>query len=647
MKQHLLSFFLLIFLCSSASAQFIDFPNLVTTDTDGNSYNLQEDYLDQGKPVLVHFFATWNMWDEYVLEAGSLQQAYQLYGPEGLDRIGIMGFEIDESTDDESINGDNQQEYNFGASANFPLINLDNPGWGIDTFGVAAMPSFALICPDGTVLVSSTCAPLFEHILLPNNWSYEELLSLGTLIDFFELGCGLDLPDANVAGYTTFDSENCDVILENEMLATKVIFDDGSGNPFITYSLLDGKYEYTLPNGTFDLTYEPLFPFYTICEQESSITIDNDTITDVNAIFNTLMDCPSMQVNILPWLSRPCGVNSYLAASVCNAGPVGYEGGLFNIQLQPGSSVITTSPFIDYTYDSVLGVFSTDLDAIASFECVNFVIQYENPCTVELDDTLCYSAFLDLSSLEAGCEIYSQGSTDVCIDVIGSYDPNDKRGMTMSDGENNYIDKGTELEYMIRFQNTGTDTAFTVRIEDQLSDQFVIESIRPIMASHEYSMSVADRKLQFLFDDIKLVDSFKNEPESHGFVTFKITIKDDLEPGEEIFNDAAIFFDGNDPVITNDFKYTIRLVNSLKEQDWKSLEITPNPVTDFATIKTDLLGTKTISVTNVNGSTIVFDQSFTQDSYSIDLSSLNQGIYFVHLINENGLKTEVQRLIKF
>ncbi|MBP6811684.1 MAG: hypothetical protein KA138_09190, partial [Saprospiraceae bacterium] len=56
-----------------------------------------------------------------------------------------------------------------------------------------------------------------------------------------------------------------------------------------------------------------------------------------------------------------------------------------------------------------------------------------------------------------------------CLENTGSYDPNDKQGFPKGYGSAHYIRPGTPLEYLIRFQNTGNDTAFTVRIVDTLS----------------------------------------------------------------------------------------------------------------------------------------------------------------------------------
>ncbi len=646
MKQSILLFILLACFSFTASAQLTEMPNLIANDIEGNTVNIYDDYLDQGKPVMVHFMASWNPWDEFVFESGAFQEFYSLYGPDGLDVVGLVSYEIDSSTNDIELYGNgNQGEYNYVDNSNWPIINEVEPLWGLDTFGVNAMPSFALICPNGDVTCSSTCNPMFPANILAN-WTYEEILNLNGLVDFYELNCGIDLPDANIAGYTTFDSDNCDLILDNDMIATKVVFDDGTGSPRVTYSYPGGAYEYTLPDGTYDLTYESISPLFEICEQEAQITINGDTLTDVNAIFDPIIDCPAIYMEVVPWITRPCEVPSYFAAAVCNGGPIPYNGGTYTLQLEPGATIDTIVPMINYNYDSVTGVFTADVDTLEAFDCFYFYFLYENPCSVEAGDTLCFSSFIDLSGIDAACQVYNQGQVDVCIEVTGSYDPNDKTGLTRGETENNYIEAGTELEYLIRFQNTGSDTAFTVRIEDQLSDQFEVTSVRPILASHDYKMSIEEGQIEFLFEDILLVDSFKNEPESHGFVKFAVTLKDDLAPSEEIFNSAAIYFDANDPIITNNFKYTIFPIDFVEEIELKSLAVFPNPANEMIQLSTDMLGDKKVTILNVDGRVTNVTTMFEGDKANVDISRLIPGIYFIQIENEVGEKSEVKRVVK-
>ncbi|RYZ17040.1 MAG: DUF11 domain-containing protein, partial [Sphingobacteriales bacterium] len=136
--------------------------------------------------------------------------------------------------------------------------------------------------------------------------------------------------------------------------------------------------------------------------------------------------------------------------------------------------------------------------------------------------------------------------------VTGSYDPNDKQesnGGIITPGQ---LTAGEDLNYLIRFQNTGTDTAFTVVVRDTLPANVLPATLQMISASHNYRFEMKnDRQLSWTFDDILLVDSNKNEPLSHGYIAYRIKPVLTLAVGDTVFNSASIYFDYNLPVITN------------------------------------------------------------------------------------------------
>jgi len=87
-------------------------------------------------------------------------------------------------------------------------------------------------------------------------------------------------------------------------------------------------------------------------------------------------------------------------------------------------------------------------------------------------------------------------------------------------------------------------------IRDTLSEFLDVTSIQQGASSHPYQLEILEYNiLKFTFANINLVDSVTNEPESHGFVSFRISQLDSLPLGTVIHNSAAIFFDYEPPVI--------------------------------------------------------------------------------------------------
>ena len=145
-----------------------------------------------------------------------------------------------------------------------------------------------------------------------------------------------------------------------------------------------------------------------------------------------------------------------------------------------------------------------------------------------------------------------------CIANIGAYDPNDKQAIPIGYGSPHYIEPETPIEYTIRFQNTGTDTAFNVYILDEISPLLDPESLRMGASSHEYRASIdSNRTLDIRFDNIMLPDSNIDLAGSQGFVQFTIAPYPDLPLPSLIENRAGIYFDFNEPVITNTVFHTV------------------------------------------------------------------------------------------
>lgn len=143
--------------------------------------------------------------------------------------------------------------------------------------------------------------------------------------------------------------------------------------------------------------------------------------------------------------------------------------------------------------------------------------------------------------------------------VVCAYDPNDKSVTPTGRDSLGYIPSDTEtLEYLIRFQNTGNDTAQLVILRDYLDPNLVWSSLDPISSSHSAQVFVEqDGLLTVRFEDIMLPDSATSEIESQGFFKFKISPIEGLAPLTEITNNASIYFDYNPPIITNKVINTI------------------------------------------------------------------------------------------
>ena len=231
-----------------------------------------------------------------------------------------------------------------------------------------------------------------------------------------------------------------------------------------------------------------------------------------------------------------------------------------------------------------------------------------------------------------------------CQEVVASWDPNDKRGFPKGYGDEHFIERGQDIEYHVRFQNTGSDTAFTVVVKDGISSDLDLTTFRPGASSHPYIVDFLGDTLQFTFDHILLPDSNTNEAASHGFVKFRIGQKPNLPLGTVIENNAAIYFDFNDPVITNTTKHKIGEnyfeITAVENPLFPGMEInvSPNPFDRQTTIsvKNIFSGNAELSLYNTMGA-MVANKTFDGNKLLLSREGLPSGIYIFKLTVDSAL----------
>jgi uncharacterized delta-60 repeat protein/uncharacterized repeat protein (TIGR01451 family) len=233
-----------------------------------------------------------------------------------------------------------------------------------------------------------------------------------------------------------------------------------------------------------------------------------------------------------------------------------------------------------------------------------------------------------------------------CGQVTAPTDPNDKTGFPLGVGTTHAIRQNQQIEYLIRFQNVGTDTAFNVVIRDTLSTDFNIFTVQSEVASHPYEFRMyGPRELEWRFDNIMLPDSNTNLAASQGFVKFTVQQNPDLPIGTVIENSAAIYFDFEAPVITNTYFHTISdftiQVNTEKIENFENTKVSviPNPFSSSALLKLEGLENTenlVLEIFSLNGQRIQYLNNSQNGQFQLSRSEMVQGIYFF-TIRQKGL----------
>jgi len=230
----------------------------------------------------------------------------------------------------------------------------------------------------------------------------------------------------------------------------------------------------------------------------------------------------------------------------------------------------------------------------------------------------------------------------VCKTLSSAYDPNDKNVVPSGVSANHYVHPNDSiLEYTIRFQNTGSDTAFNIEVVDTLPAAL----LNPLtfvsgVSSHPYTVRIeGPGMVTWSFTNILLPDSTTNEPGSNGFVKFGIRTRPGLPNGTVVNNRVAIYFDYNEPIITNTAFITISdmelIVDAEDLMNAHGLNLFPNPMHTSTTLEFEgILTQGVVRVFDALGR-IVYEQPMQGNRHSIERSSLASGIYVVAVYDGN------------
>ncbi len=241
-----------------------------------------------------------------------------------------------------------------------------------------------------------------------------------------------------------------------------------------------------------------------------------------------------------------------------------------------------------------------------------------------------------------------------CHVLTNSYDPNEKIVMPTGKSLSHYITNNDELEYIINFQNTGNDTAYKVVVMDSLDVAHLDPtSLRAGASSHPYKLDVSGNcVLRFIFNNINLLDSTNHEPQSHGFVKYKIKQRANNPVGDVITNKAYIFFDFNNPIITNETFNTIEAAEitaiASVYKDQVTVATFPNPFNE--TVKFDIKGIDkteiTLEVYDALGQMVSSKEYTNAKSIVYNRNGLTEGMYFYKLLSNKQLIATGKLMVK-
>ena len=433
-----------------------------------------------------------------------------------------------------------------------------------------------------------------------------------------------------IQGNTNYDQNNngCDAS-DTNFANLKINLTDGTNSGTV---IANSSGNYTLPVSAGTHTMTPVLEnpsYFTISPSTTSVTFPTatspftqDFCISPNGVHNDL------SVELIPITKAKPGFDSQYKIKYKNKGTQTQSGSV-NLTFQDAvQDVVATNPTAT---TSVINTLTWSFSNLQPFETREISIVLNVNSSVETPAVNSGDA-LSFSSTIVGLTDETPTDNTVVVNqtVSNSFDPNDKNcleGSTISPSK-----IGDYVHYMIRFENSGTDIAQNVVIKDIIDDtKFEISTLQFVDSSHSCITKISNgNRVEFIFEEINLPF---NDANNDGYIVFKIKSKSTLVVGDQITNNANIYFDYNAPIATNIATSTYQALNNIDFSFDDYFTLSPVPAKDFLNITSkQQVEIKSISVYNMLGQLV---QTFINPSNTIDVSILKSGSYILKITSKD------------
>lgn len=316
----------------------------------------------------------------------------------------------------------------------------------------------------------------------------------------------------------------------------------------IATRIFDGRFLNNVDTGNYTSYYQPANNYYTVFPINHTTSFTNLDLTD--SIDFALIPKPNvndLEVQLLPISRTRLGSDVTYRVITKNVGTTTLNNVVIGIkkdsrETYTDASRNETGVLADSIWWGPFKMDAFDIDTLF----VTFTLN--TPAVLNIGDTILLQVTANPIINDSSV---ANNVAKIKEIVRGSFDPNDKSEIHAGTLTTTQYAGGEWLQYLIRFQNTGSDTAFYITIKDTLQSRLDLNSLEIISASHPYTFNLNGNVATWDFKKILLPDSTTDEAASHGFIHFKIKPRTGLSVGDEFTNKAAIYFDYNLPVITN------------------------------------------------------------------------------------------------
>lgn len=543
-----------------------------------------------------------------------------------------------ETSDTMSISAD---VYGVIDGTGFVPCNLQaSVSWGDGTFGTytayASSPGSALsFSPAISHMFPSlgTYAVLITITNLDNNMSASDTL-------YYTLSCGTPMScftayvfcDANADGqYDSSDEPvvNAPVIVQTDNGTLLTAYSDSSG--WVILCTADGSSEGVL---TIDTNWFA-DNGYAFIGTNYSAMVSTTYAAYFGVDCSGVSPCADLHTSVMPWTGYYQNTTNVIRVNYGNNGSSDASSVQLTLTFPAGVTPVTSSITIPgYTISG--NTITWNLSSVNAYYYYTDYITFSVPGGISNGTIHQYIAQISADSPE-DCNAVNDSS--VLIQVVGnSYDPNEK---TVDHATNLDPAQAEYLTYTIQFQNTGTAPAQDIYVIDTLSANLDWSTLEIIETSHTMQTTdLGNGVKKFSFSQIWLPDAASNEPQSHGFVTYRVKENNNLSLNSWIFNTAYIYFDANEPIVTNTTA-NVNAVLDLDEETMADFHVYPNPSSSDVTIQFE--GSNAgLRVLDLAGKVLV--TASVHSGEHLSLEGFQSGVYLFEVTIDGS--SSVKRVVK-
>ncbi|UPT71355.1 MAG: T9SS type A sorting domain-containing protein [Flavobacterium sp. JAD_PAG50586_2] len=440
-----------------------------------------------------------------------------------------------------------------------------------------------------------------------------------------------------ITGKITFDANNngCDAS-DISQSGIRINITDAL-NTGATFSNNDGNYIFNVMAGNFTITPGLENPTWFNFSPTSAVipyaNSNNNTATR-DFCFTANGIHPDLEVTIVPMSGARPGFDSDYKIIYNNKGNHTLTGNVAFAYDDAVSDFVSSSvaPNLQST-----GLLTYNFSGLQPFESRSFTIKLNLNTPMEtpaLNDGDVVHFTATVSPL-ANDETPTDNTFQFNQVLVNSFDPNDiicVEGNIVSPSQ-----IGNYLHYVINFENVGSASAQNIVVKDIINTaQFDVNTLQMLNSSANVLTRMTGNVAEFIFENINL------QPQAHGNVSFKIKSKNTLVAGNIVTQSAGIYFDYNFPVITDPANTIFQTLSNPDVAVDASIAIYPNPAKGLINIECNNT-IKSVQLYDVQGR-ILQTNLINGNQASIDISTHSNGIYFVKIISDNGIK--VQKIVK-